>query len=127
MPIASSASLASYYGDVAAPMEELSLLVDSVVVKQAVLAEFKCGILGYWPPELDWEVEFISNRIYLPHLSPTVVIVNGGFLKYKYLIVLLGEKFLLLALDKRVDAEKLGNKVLNIISGIALREFSEGF
>ncbi|MEM0250129.1 MAG: hypothetical protein QXG15_05010 [Desulfurococcaceae archaeon] len=97
------------------PMEELSILVDNVVVKQAVLAGFREGIIGYWPRDLDGEVEYITNSVYLPNLLLAFVIINGDELKYKYIVLLLGERFLLLALDKRVDAEKVGGRLLSVI------------
>lgn len=115
---ASMASISDFANPFVTPMEELSILVDNVVVKQAVLAGFREGIIGYWPRDLDGEVEYITSSVYLPNLLLTFVIISGDRLKYKYIVLLLGERFLLLALDKRVNAEEVGNRLLSVIRAL---------
>lgn len=97
------------------PMKELSLLVDDLLVKQATIAGFKEGIIGYWPPKLDREVEYIVNGFCAPNKPYSYVIINGDYLKYKYLALIFGERFLLLALDKRAFVERIGENLLEIL------------
>lgn len=100
------------------PLEELSILVDDVLVKQAVLVGFQEGVIGYWPPEVDEETLFLCNRIYLPSLPYTYAVIDNARLRHKYLVIVLNEKFLLLALDKKVSAERLGKRILKAIKSI---------
>lgn len=100
--------------------EELSLLVDGLLVKQVVLAGFREGVIGYWPPELDNEVEYIANRLYAPNEPLTYMVINGEHFKYKYVVLLLGERFILLAMDKRVRAEEIGEKFVELLRRLGI-------
>ncbi|MEM3927232.1 MAG: hypothetical protein QXU13_06615 [Desulfurococcaceae archaeon] len=103
------------------PIEELSLLVDDLLVKQVVLAGFRDGIIGHWPPELDDEVEYIANRLYAPNKPLTYMVINGELFKYKYMVLLLGERFILLAMDKRVNAEEVGERLIELLGKLGMR------
>jgi len=99
--------------------EELSLIVDGVVVRYAVVAGFREGVIAYWPPETPDEVLEFAENTYLKTRSPGYMLFESPASQFKYLFLLLGDKLLLLVLDKRVDAEELGYRLTRVLYGRA--------
>lgn len=100
--------------------EGLSILVDGVVVKSAIIASFKEGVLAYWPPSIDEEILSLSNRIYLPNMGPGYSVIEYLGSMHKYVALVLGERVLMLQLDKRVEGENLGKRLLEVFSSAYL-------
>ena len=97
------------------PWEPLSILVDGSGVVAAMIISFEEGILAYWPPEIDDETVFLAENLFFPKRHGMYVILGGNGFKYKYLGIMFGEKILLLALNKKVEAERLAEKLVGII------------
>lgn len=97
------------------PREELSLIVDGVVVKYAVVAGYREGVIAYWPPETPTEVFELAENIYLKTGSPCYTVIEPVGSPYKYLLLHIDDKIVLLALDKEVKGEELGRKILRIL------------
>ena len=97
------------------PWEPLSILVDGSGVVAAMIISFEEGILAYWPPEIDDETVFLAENLFFPKRHGMYIILGGNGFKYKYLGIMFGEKILLLTLNKRVEAEHLGEKLISIV------------
>ncbi len=97
------------------PWEPLSILVDGSGVVAAMIISFEEGILAYWPPEIDDETVFLAENLFFPKKHGMYVILGGNGFRYKYLGIMFGEKILLLALNKEVEAERLAEKLVSII------------
>ncbi len=97
------------------PWEPLSILVDGAVIKAATIISFEEGILAYWPPEIDDETVFLAENLFFPKRHGMYIILGGNGFKNKYLGIMFGEKILLLTLNRRVDAERLAEKLVSII------------
>ncbi len=97
------------------PWEPLSILVDGVSIKAAMIVSFEEGVLAYWPPEIDDETVFLAENMFFPKRHGTYVIIGGDNLKNKYLCIMFGEKTLLLTLRRGVRAERLAEKLVSII------------
>ncbi|MEL9908610.1 MAG: hypothetical protein QXP97_01625 [Desulfurococcus sp.] len=97
------------------PREELSLIVDGIVVKYAVVAGYREGVIAYWPPETPMEVFELAENIYLKTRSPCYAVIEPVGSPYKYLLLHLDDKIVLLTLDKRVEGEELGRKILMVL------------
>jgi len=97
------------------PWEPLSILVDGSGVVAAMIISFEEGILAYWPPEIDDETVFLAENLFFPKRLGMYIILGGNGFKYKYLGIMFGEKILLLTLNKRVEAERLGEKLISIV------------
>ncbi len=97
------------------PWEPLSILVDGVGIKAATIISFEEGILAYWPPEIDDETVFLAENLFFPKRHGMYIILGGNGFRNKYLGIMFGEKILLLTLNKRVDAERLAEKLVSII------------
>ena len=91
--------------------EPLSIFVDNKLVKYALILSFEEGVIAYWPPNIDDEVSLIAENIFFPLRHGLYVVIGGNELSYKYLGLAVYDKILLLVLDKRADAEKLGYKL----------------
>ncbi|MET1160496.1 MAG: hypothetical protein ABWW65_05995 [Thermoprotei archaeon] len=101
----------------------LELVVDGLVVKASVIASFREGVLAYWPPDIDNEIVWLAENIYIPSIKVGYTIINSPSLKYKYLLIQFQEKILLLALDKRVDGEELGEKISRVFERAMYKRF----
>ncbi|ADG91031.1 hypothetical protein Tagg_0758 [Thermosphaera aggregans DSM 11486] len=99
--------------DRALAWEGLSIVVDGVVVRSAVVAGFSEGILAYWPPGLEDRVLNIFNKFYIQVPGHAYLVLYSLRLGRKFLIVLTGERVLALEIDKRLNAEKMGEKLLD--------------
>ncbi|MGC8954418.1 MAG: hypothetical protein ACP5N5_06870 [Desulfurococcus sp.] len=95
--------------------EELSLIADGIVVKYAVVAGYREGVIAYWPPETPMEVFELAENIYLKTQDPCYAVIEPVGSPYKYLLLHLGDKIILLTLDKRVEGEELGRKILMVL------------
>ena len=91
--------------------EPLSIFVDNKLVKYALILSFEEGIIAYWPPGLDDEVLSIAENIFFPLRHGLYIVIGGNELSYKYLGLAIYDKILLLVLDKRAGAEKIGYKL----------------
>ena len=91
--------------------EPLSIFVDGNLVKYALIMSFEEGIIAYWPPDLDDEAFSMAENIFFPIRHGLYVIIGGDELKYKYLGLAIYDKILLLVLDKRSNAERIGSKL----------------
>ena len=99
--------------------EPLSIFVDGRLVKYALILSFEEGIIAYWPPSLDDEVLSVAENIFFPLRHGLYIIIGGDELRYKYLGIAIYDKILLLVLDRRSNAEKMGYK----LSRALLRKF----
>ncbi len=99
----------------------LEPLVDGVVVKAAIIADFREGILMHWPPEIDYKTLSFAENIYIPFIRLGYMVIDSVDLSNKYLIIQFGERILLLVVDKRVKGEDLGNKLVKIFKNIVLK------
>lgn len=97
------------------PWEPLSILVDGVGVKAATIISFEEGILAYWPPEIDDETVFLAENLFFPKRHGMYVILGGNGFRNKYLGIMFGEKILLLTLNRKVNAERLAEKLVGIV------------
>jgi len=91
--------------------EPLSIFVDGRLVKYALILSFEEGIIAYWPPSLDDEVTTVAENIFFPLRHGLYIIIGGDELKYKYLGMTIYDKILLLVLDRRSNAERIGYKL----------------
>jgi hypothetical protein len=103
------------------PREELSLIVDGVVVKYVVVAGYREGVIAYWPPETPMEVFELAENIYLKTRGPCYAVIEPVNSPYKYLLLHLDDKIILLTLDKGVEGEELGRKMLRILVAASSR------
>ncbi len=90
----------------------LEPLVDGVVVKGAIIADFREGVLMYWPSEIDPKILSFAENIYIPFIDLGYIVINSLDYPSKFLIIQFGERILLLVIDKRVKGEELGGKLL---------------
>ena len=90
----------------------LEPLVDGLVVKGAVIADFREGVLMHWPPEIDPKILSFAENIYIPFIQLGYIVIDSFDSPNKFLIIQFGERILLLVIDKRVKGEELGNKLL---------------
>lgn len=98
--------------------KELSILVDGVVVKSVVIASFRDGIVAYWPPNISEEVIHLCNKIYLPNKRPGYLLIEYLGSAYKYIVIALNEKILVLQVNGKAEGEYLGKKLLEVFSDI---------
>ncbi|MGB9816959.1 MAG: hypothetical protein ACPLQS_05125 [Desulfurococcaceae archaeon] len=100
--------------------EGLSILVDGVVVKSVLVASFREGVLAHWPPLVDEEMLSISNELYIPSRGPGYSVIEYLGSSHKYIVIVLGEKVVVFQVDKRVQGEFMGKKLLEVFSGAYL-------
>ncbi len=100
----------------------LEPLVDGIVVKSAIIADFREGILMYWPPEIDPKILSFAENIYIPFIHLGYIVIDSFDSPNKYLIIQFGERILLLVIDKRVKGEELGNKLMKSFRFLLLRK-----
>jgi len=98
--------------------EGLGVLVDGVAVKSAVVAGFAEGVLAYWPPDVDDLVFDIFDNLYLRVPGPAYVIIYLGAFDRAFLAIIYEERVLALEIDKRVDARRMGEKLLRVFEGL---------
>ena len=98
--------------------EGLGVLVDGVAVKSAVVAGFAEGVLAYWPPDVDDLVLDVFNNFYLQVPGPAYVVIYLSALDRAFLAIVYGERVLALEIDKRVDAKRMGERLLKVFEGL---------
>jgi hypothetical protein len=98
--------------------EGLSVLVDGLAVKSAVVAGFAEGIIAYWPPDVDEVVLELFNNLYLQAPGLAYVIIYLSTLDRTFLAIVYDERVLALEVDKRVDARRMGERLLRIFEGL---------
>gem|GEM_PF-2462979 len=96
----------------------LSIVVDGVAVKSAVIAGFSEGILAYWPPSIDESVLGIFNKLYLHTSGLAYLVLYIRDLDKMFLIIINRDKMFALEVDKRLDARKIGEKMLRIFESV---------
>jgi hypothetical protein len=94
--------------------EGLSIIVDGVVVKSAIIAGFKQGILAYWPPSVDLEVLDMFNKLYVKTRTPSYMVLHIEGFHNRFLAIVNGDKVFAMEIDPRVDALKMGEKMLRV-------------
>ncbi|WP_448577913.1 hypothetical protein [Thermosphaera sp.] len=102
--------------DKAYAWESLSVVVDGVVVKSVVIAGFSEGILAYWPPSLDEKVLGIFNKLYVQIPGHAYLVLYSSRLGKKFLVILNGDRVLAMEIDKRLNGEKMGEKLLRVFT-----------
>ncbi|MEM1635897.1 MAG: hypothetical protein QXP68_06665 [Thermosphaera sp.] len=90
----------------------LSVVVDGVIVKSAVVAGFSEGIIAYWPPSISDMVIALFNKLYVQVPGLAYLVLYSLRLDSKFLVILNGERMLALEIDKRVNGEKMGERLL---------------
>jgi len=95
--------------------ESLSAVVDGVVVKSVVVAGFSEGILAYWPPSLEESVLNIFNKLYIQVPGHAYLVLYSLRLGKKFLVILNEERLLALEVDKRVNGEKMAERLLRAL------------
>ena len=100
----------------------LEPLVDGIVVKGAVIADFREGVLMYWPPEIDPKILSFAENIYIPFIQLGYIVIDSFDSPNKYLIIQFGERILLLVIDKRVKGEELGKKLMKSFKFLILKK-----
>jgi hypothetical protein len=98
--------------------EGLSILVDGVVVKSVLVASFREGVLAHWPPLLDEEMLSICNELYIPSHGFGYSVIEYLGSSHKYIVIVLGEKVVVFQVDKRVQGELMGKRLLEVFSGV---------
>jgi hypothetical protein len=94
--------------------EGLSVLVDGLAVKSAVVAGFAEGVIAYWPPNVDEAVLELFNNLYLQAPRLAYVIIYLSALDRTFLAIVYDERVLALEIDRRVNARRMGEKLLKI-------------